>query len=63
MRYLVAHVVGGNRFASMILGGDTAAEAMESVMGSAQLGTDACSVTTTTASRTSEVGSVQAAHF
>ena len=40
MRYLVAHVVGGNRFASMILGGHTAAEAMEAVMGSAQLGTD-----------------------
>jgi len=40
VRYLVAHVVGGNRFASMILGGHTAAEALEAVMGSAQLGTD-----------------------
>jgi uncharacterized protein (TIGR03086 family) len=38
VRYLVAHVVGGNRFASRVLAGATAAEAMEFVMGTAQLG-------------------------
>lgn len=40
VHYLVAHVVGGNRFASMVLDGQTAAEAMEVVMGAAQLGAD-----------------------
>jgi uncharacterized protein (TIGR03086 family) len=40
VHYLVAHVVGGNRFASMVLNGRTAAEAMEVVMGAAQLGAD-----------------------
>jgi uncharacterized protein (TIGR03086 family) len=40
VRYLVAHVVGGNRFASMVLGGRTAVEAIEAVMGTAQLGTN-----------------------
>ena len=39
VRYLVAHVVGGNRFASMILDGRTASEAMDAVMGAPQLGT------------------------
>ena len=38
VRFLVAHVVGGNRFAARVLGGATAAEAMEFVMGTAQLG-------------------------
>jgi uncharacterized protein (TIGR03086 family) len=37
VHYLVAHVVGGNRFASMVLDGRTAAEAIEAVMGTAQL--------------------------
>jgi uncharacterized protein (TIGR03086 family) len=40
VHYLVAHVVGGNRFASLVLAGRTAKEAMEAVMGSPQLGTD-----------------------
>ena len=40
VRYLVAHVVGGNRFASMVLDGRTAAEAVDAVMGTAQVGAD-----------------------
>lgn len=40
VHYLVAHVVGGNRFASLVLAGSTADEAMEVVMGSPQLGSD-----------------------
>jgi uncharacterized protein (TIGR03086 family) len=35
---LVVHVVGGNRFASMVLSGRTASEAMEAVMSAPQLG-------------------------
>ena len=38
VHYLVAHVVGGNRFASMVLDGRSAAEAMAVVMGTSQLG-------------------------
>ena len=38
IRYLVAHVVGGNRFASLVLGGATAGEAMDVVTGTPQLG-------------------------
>jgi uncharacterized protein (TIGR03086 family) len=38
VHYLVAHVVGGNRFASLVLGGATSAEAIELVMGTPQLG-------------------------
>jgi uncharacterized protein (TIGR03086 family) len=40
VHYLVAHVVGGNRFASMVLDGLTAADAIDAVMGAAQLGAD-----------------------
>lgn len=40
VHYLVAHVVGGNRFASLVLAGRTAEEAMQAVMGSPQLGAD-----------------------
>jgi uncharacterized protein (TIGR03086 family) len=40
VHYLVAHVVGGNRFASLVLAGRTAAEAMQVVIGSPQLGAD-----------------------
>jgi uncharacterized protein (TIGR03086 family) len=40
VHYLVAHVVGGNRFASLVLAGRTADEAIEAVMGSPQLGAD-----------------------
>jgi uncharacterized protein (TIGR03086 family) len=39
VRYLVAHVVGGNRFATLVLGGATVDEAMRVVMGTPQLGT------------------------
>ena len=38
VRFLVAHVVGGNRFASMVLGGQLADEALDVVMGTPQLG-------------------------
>ena len=41
VHYLAAHVVGGNRFASHILGGMPAMEAIELVMASPQLGDDA----------------------
>ena len=41
VRYLSAHVVGGNRFAVLILGGMSAADAIEDVMSAPQLGDDA----------------------
>ena len=47
--YLMAHVVGGNRFAVSILRGRKSSEAMEQVMSSAQLGDDALSSWITTA--------------
>lgn len=40
VHFLVAHVVGGNRFASLVLDGRSAAAAMEAVVGAAQLGAD-----------------------
>lgn len=40
VHYLVAHVVGGNRFASMVLDGCTADDAIAAVMGSRQLSAD-----------------------
>jgi uncharacterized protein (TIGR03086 family) len=40
VQYLVAHVVGGNRFASLVLAGRTADEALAAVMASPQLGAD-----------------------
>src|SRR4051812_27388043 len=40
VHYLVAHVVGGNRFARLVLDGSTAAEAMEVVMAASMLGRD-----------------------
>jgi uncharacterized protein (TIGR03086 family) len=40
VHHLVAHVVGGNRFASLVLAGRTAGDAMQTVMGSPQLGAD-----------------------
>ena len=40
VQYLVAHVVGGNRFASLVLAGRTADDAMAAVMGFPQLGLD-----------------------
>ena len=40
VRYLVAHVVGGNRFASMVLDRRPAQDALTVVMGTQQLGAD-----------------------
>lgn len=40
VHYLVAHVVGGNRFASMVLDGQTAEQAMTAVMSVTQLSAD-----------------------
>ena len=40
VRYLVAHVVGGNRFAHLVLAGSTTQDAMEVVMGGDMLGSD-----------------------
>ncbi len=38
VRYLVAHVVGGNRFASLVLAGQAASTAIEQIMSTPQLG-------------------------
>jgi uncharacterized protein (TIGR03086 family) len=38
VHYLMAHVVGGNRFATMVLGGRSAADAIDIVMSERQLG-------------------------
>ena len=40
VHYLVAHVVGGNRFSSLVLAGRSAEDAMEVVLRSPQLGAD-----------------------
>ncbi|WP_232668827.1 TIGR03086 family metal-binding protein [Pseudonocardia sp. TRM90224] len=40
VHYLVAHVVGGNRFACMVLDGQTAEQAMTAVMSARQLSAD-----------------------
>ena len=48
VRALAAHVIGGNRFATAILGGLSAAEAIEQVMSSPQLGDDAMGAWQTT---------------
>ena len=49
VRYLAAHVIGGNRFATSILDGMAAADAIELVMSSPQLGHDALDAWRTTA--------------
>ena len=49
VRYLVAHVVGGNRFAVLILGGMDASDAMDEVMSTPQLGDNALETWVTTA--------------
>ena len=41
IRYLVAHVIGGNRFATLILDGMPAPDAIDQVMSAPQLGHDA----------------------
>lgn len=48
VRYLAAHVIGGNRFATSILDGMAAADAIELVMSSPQLGHDALDAWSTT---------------
>jgi len=48
VRYLIAHVVGGNRFAVHVLGGMKAIEAIEQIMSSPQLGDDAVQAWTST---------------
>ena len=48
VRYLVAHVVGGNRFAVQVLDGASAADAIAQVMSSPQLGDDALGAWTST---------------
>lgn len=48
VRYLTAHVIGGNRFAVHVLGGMTATDAIEQVMSSPQLGDDAVGAWTST---------------
>ncbi len=48
VHYLAAHVIGGNRFATLVLGGMTAADAIEQVMSSAQFGSDAMAAWSTT---------------
>ena len=40
VQYLLAHVVGGNRFSALILGGMPSTRAIEQVMSSPQLGDD-----------------------
>lgn len=40
VQYLVAHVVGGNRFGCAVLGGSTFADAIAEVMSAPQLGAD-----------------------
>ena len=48
VRYLAAHVVGGNRFAVLILGGMAGPEAIERVLSTPQLGDDAIEARATT---------------
>ena len=49
VRYLAAHVVGGNRFAAAILGGMAASDAIDDVMSVPQLGDDPVQAWETTA--------------
>lgn len=49
VQYLVAHVVGGNRFACAVLGGSTFGDAIAEVMSSPQLGTDPLAAWSSTA--------------
>jgi len=48
VHYLAAHVIGGNRFAALILGGMPAADAIDRVMSSPQIGPDAMAAWATT---------------
>jgi len=63
LRYLAAHVIGGNRFAALVLGGMPASEAIDHVMSSSQFGSDATAAWATTcgvqASAFAEVGALE----
>jgi uncharacterized protein (TIGR03086 family) len=48
VHYLSAHVIGGNRFAVLILGGMSASDAIEEVMSAPQLGDDPFAAWSTT---------------
>lgn len=48
VHYLAAHVVGGNRFAALILGGMSASDAIDHVMSAPQLGDDPLTAWATT---------------
>ena len=62
VRYLAAHVIGGNRFAALVLGGMSASDAIEHVMSSPQLGRDAMAAwVTTCAAQASAFAEVSAA--
>jgi len=54
VHYLVAHVVGGNRFARAVLDGFGAEDAIAAVMSSSQLGDDPIVVWATTVARQDE---------
>ena len=63
VRYLAAHVIGGNRFAAFILGGMPASDAIDRVMSSPQFGSDATVAWATTcasqASAFAEAGALE----
>ena len=61
VHHLVAHVIGGNRFAVHVLGGATAMDAIEQVMSSPQLGDDAAAAWTSTCGEQSAAFNVDAA--
>ena len=61
VRYLVAHVIGGNRFAVNVLGGMRAMEAIDLVMSSPQLGDDAVSAWAATCAEQATAFSTDAA--
>jgi len=63
VRYLAAHVIGGNRFAALVLGGMPASDAIDHVVSSSQLGSDATAAWATTcavqASAFAEIGALE----
>ena len=61
VHYLVAHVIGGNRFAVHVLGGMGAMAAIEQVMSSPQIGDDAAAAWTSTCAEQSAAFNAKAA--
>jgi uncharacterized protein (TIGR03086 family) len=63
LRYLAAHVIGGNRFAAFVLGGMSASDAIDHVMSCPQFGSDATVAWATTcagqASAFAEAGALE----